>query len=97
MHSQHLVVLLSTVIKEVDIPSMFLRLMYMIENNMSAQRAIVADDMDTHLELEVQTSGAEEAYKEAVCEGTREGKDGSVWAKRVGVELQHVEGRLVGT
>ena len=60
MHSQHLVVLLSTVIKEVDIPSMFLRLMYMIENNMSAQRAMVADGMDTHLELEVQTSGAEE-------------------------------------
>ena len=60
MHSQHLVVLLNTVIKEVDIPSMFLRLMYMIENNMSAQRAMVADGMDTHLELEVQTSGVEE-------------------------------------
>ena len=65
MHSQHLVVLLNTVIKEVDIPSMFLRLMYMIENNMSAQRAIVADDMDTHLELEVQTSGAEEGIYRA--------------------------------
>ena len=65
MHSQHLVVLLNTVIKEVDIPSMFLRLMYMIENNMSAQRAIVADGMDTHLELEVQTSGAEEGIYRA--------------------------------
>lgn len=65
MHSQHLVVLLSTVIKEVDIPSMFLRLMYMIENNMSAQRAMVADGMDTHLELEVQTSGAEEGIYRA--------------------------------
>ena len=60
MHSQHLVVLLNTVIKEVDIPSMFLRLMYMIENRMSAQRAMVANSTDTHLELEVQTSGAEE-------------------------------------
>ena len=65
MHSQHLVVLLSSVIKEVDIPSMFLRLMYMIENNMSAQRAMVADGMDTHLELEVQTSGAEEGIYRA--------------------------------
>ena len=65
MHSQHLVVLLNTVIKEVDIPSMFLRLMYMIENNMSAQRAMVADGMDTHLELEVQTSGAEEGIYRA--------------------------------
>ena len=65
MHSQHLVVLLSTIIKEVDIPSMFLRLMYMIENNMSAQRAMVADGMDTHLELEVQTSGAEEGIYRA--------------------------------
>ena len=65
MHSQHLVVLLSTIIKETDIPSMFLRLMYMIENNMSAQRAIVADGMDTHLELEVQTSGAEEGIYRA--------------------------------
>ena len=60
MHSQHLVVLLSSVIKEVDIPSMFLRLMYMIENRMSAQREMVADGTDTHLELEVQTSGTEE-------------------------------------
>ena len=65
MHSQHLVVLLNTVIKEVDIPSMFLRLMYMIENNMSAQKAMVADGMDTHLELEVQTSGAEEGIYRA--------------------------------
>ena len=65
MHSQHLVVLLRTIIKEVDIPSMFLRLMYMIENNMSAQRAMVADGMDTHLELEVQTSGAEEGIYRA--------------------------------
>ena len=65
MHSQHLVVLLSTVIKEVDIPSMFPWLMYMIENNMSAQRAMVADGMDTHLELEVQTSGAEEGIYRA--------------------------------
>ena len=40
--------------------SMFLRLMYMIEINMSAQRAMVADSMNTHLELEVQASGAEE-------------------------------------
>ena len=65
MHSQHLVVLLSTIIKEADIPSMFLRLMYMIENNMSAQRAMVVDDMDTHPELEVQTSGAEEGIYKA--------------------------------
>ena len=65
MHSQHLVVLLSSVNKEVDIPSMFLRLMYMIENNMSAQRAIVTGGMDTHLELEVQTSGAEEGIYRA--------------------------------
>ena len=65
MHSQHLVVLLSSVIREVDIPSMFLWLMYMIENNMSAQRAMVADGMDTHLELEVQTSGAEEGIYRA--------------------------------
>ena len=65
MNSQHLVMLLSTVIKEADIPSMFLRLMYMIENNMSAQRAMVADGMDTHLELEVQTSGAEEGIYRA--------------------------------
>ena len=65
MHSQQLVVLLNTIIKEVDIRSMFLRLMYMIENNMSAQRAMVADGMDTHLELEVQTSGAEEGIYRA--------------------------------
>ena len=44
---------------------MLLRLMYMIENNMSAQRAMVADGMDTHLELEVQTSGAEEGIYRA--------------------------------
>ena len=65
MNSQHLVALLSTIIKEADIPSMLLWLMYMIENNMSAQRAMVADGMDTHLELEVQTSGAEEGIYRA--------------------------------
>ena len=64
--SQHLVtMLLSTIIKEADIPSMLLRLMYMIENNMSAQRAMVADGTDTHLELEVQASGAEEGIYRA--------------------------------
>ena len=55
----------SAIMKEADIPSMLLRLMYMIENNMSAQRAMVADGMDTHLELEVQTSGAEEGIYRA--------------------------------
>ena len=49
------------------------------------------------LNLRFRPLGLKRAYKEALCEGTREGKDVLLWAKRVGVVLQHVEGRLIGT
>ena len=49
------------------------------------------------LNLRFRPLGLKRAYIEPVCEGTREGKDVLLWARRVGVVLQHVEGRLIGT